>query len=117
MSKMFKVITVVDRTSQVGALARAALEEALEDITEDCLTEANRTVPHGEGMLQDSGFAEVDGLEGQVAYSTPYAVKQHEDPTLRHDAGRRDHWLSQAVEENWGRWEDWLRDKAAARLR
>jgi len=34
-----------------------------------------------------------------VAYDTPYAVRQHEDTRLRHDAGRRAKWLERTADE------------------
>lgn len=89
---------------------RRAVATALGDVAEQCLEEANRTIPLEEGILSDSGFVEVDeaGLQAQVAYSTAYAVVQHEDPSLTHDAGRRDHWLEQTVIENQAAYEAYL---------
>lgn len=90
-----------------------AAADALEDITEDVLRESREVVPIEEGTLGRSGFAEVDRrqLVGQVAFDTPYAVRQHEDPTLRHDAGRKHHYLEDTVEQNRRRHVDYLRSK------
>lgn len=79
-----------------------AAADALADILEDALRESNQVVPIEEATLQRSGFTELDreNLTGQVAYDTPYAVRQHEDPTLKHDAGRKDHYLEDTVEQN-----------------
>lgn len=79
---------------------RDALSGALGDVASECLGQANETCPIETGTLIRSGFAESDGMEAQVAYDTPYAVVQHEDPDYHHDPGRRDHWLSRTVEEN-----------------
>jgi hypothetical protein len=100
-------ITVNRNTTRaVKASVHAALADALEDVTETGLGEANRTVPIEEATLERSGFAQVDrgSLTGQIAYDTPYAVVQHEDPTLAHDPGRRHHWLEDSMEENKGRY-------------
>lgn len=119
MSRMFKIVTVTDRRSQVAAQARDGLADALEDVAEDCLFEANRTIPIEEGVMQDSGFAEVDreALEGQVAYDTPYTVKQHEDPDLHHDEGRRAKWLEATVAEQGDRWKAYIARLLSGRLR
>lgn len=116
---MFRVVKVSDRTAWAAQEGRDALADALEDIAEDCLGEANKTVPIEEGILSGSGFTEVDraALEGQVAYDTPYAVVQHENPDFRHDPGRRAHWLERTVAENAKRWEAYLARLVGGRLR
>lgn len=102
-----------DHTAQVTDRIHDLIGQALKDIGDNCLEEANRTIPHEEGIMQDTGFVEVDAaaLEGQVAYSTEYAVKQHEDPTLKHDPGREDHWLEKTVDRNRGNYERYVADK------
>jgi hypothetical protein len=96
-----KVKVKVDRRAATMLRGRIAMVAGLHEVTEHVLAEANKTVPLETGTLQRSGFTEVDGktLEGQVAYDTPYAVKQHEDPDLRHDPPRRDHWLERTADE------------------
>jgi hypothetical protein len=103
----------VKMNAQVSRRLHDAAADALEDITEDVLAEARQVVPIEEATLSRSGFAEVDrkALVGQVAFDTPYAVRQHEDPTLRHDAGRKHHYLSDTAEENKRRHLDYLRSK------
>src|SRR3546814_6588653 len=39
--------------------------------------------------LPISASVDPQALKGAVSYDTHYAVKQHEDQTLRHDEGRR----------------------------
>lgn len=65
------------------------------------LARANETVPYLEGILQASGHSSVDRtkLIGVVSYDTPYAVKQHEDVTLRHTGRRRALWLRLTMQE------------------
>lgn len=101
--------------AQVTRAMREAAANALEDIVEDDLRESREVAPIEEGTLIRSGFAEVDrkNLQGQVAYDTPYAVVQHEDPTLRHDAGRKDHYLEDTVEDNRRRHLEYLQSKVA----
>jgi len=109
-----KGITIqLDATTRLVGAARAAAVRALGDIAEDALREANRTVPLEEGTLARSGTAQVDpaNLQAAVGYDTPYAVRQHEDPTLRHDAGRRSHWLQRTVEEHRDRYQAYYVDQ------
>lgn len=65
------------------------------------LARANETVPYLEGILQASGHVSVDkeALVGVVSYDTPYAIKQHEDTTLRHTGKRRALWLRLTMQE------------------
>lgn len=99
----------------VRKLLHDAAADALDDILEDALAEAREVTPIEESTLIRSGFTELDRptLTGQVAFDTPYAVKQHEDPTLRHDAGRKDHYLSDTVEQNRRRHVDYLQRRIA----
>lgn len=101
----------------VSRAMRDAAADALTDIAEDDLRESLEVVPIEEGTLGRSGFVEVDRaqLTAQVAFDTPYAIRQHEDPTLRHDAGRKDHFLEDTVEANRARHLDYLRRKVAGR--
>jgi hypothetical protein len=100
MTSAGRVVILYDRTGLVKAEIRAAIGHALHEITEDLLHEANKTIPLETGTMMRSGQTEVDGLSGQVSYDTPYAVYQHEDASLHHDPGRRDHWLLKAGDEN-----------------
>lgn len=63
--------------------------------------EANKTIPIEEGTLQRSGGFDVDAAktEAVVYWDTPYAVRQHEDTTLRHDPGRRAKWAELTLAE------------------
>lgn len=107
-------LTVKMNTAVPRKLHEAAAD-ALDDVLEDALRESRDVAPIEESTLIRSGFTEVDraNLVGQVAYDTPYAVVQHEDPTLRHDAGRKDHYLSDVVEANRRRHLDHIQRKVA----
>lgn len=84
---------------ELARVTRAAVSDA----TEYLLETANRTAPIEEGTLIGSGTATVEQdpttTRGVVAYDTPYAVRQHEDTRLRHDAGRRAKWLERTADE------------------
>lgn len=95
-----------DNTATVTAAIHEALADGLEEVTEDLLGEAQQVVPIEEATLSRSGFAQVDrgNLKSQVAFDTEYAIVQHEDPTLRHDAGRTHHYLEDPYEQNRARY-------------
>ncbi|MFD8611078.1 hypothetical protein [Streptomyces sp. NPDC059631] len=85
----------------VEAALRGAAVRGVRLGTEHLLEVANRTVPIEEGTLERSGVATVDegSLTGAVSYATPYAVRQHEDMSLRHDDGREAKWLENAARQ------------------
>lgn len=66
---------------------------------EHVLGVANSQVPLEEGDLARSGGVSQDGGSGRTAisYDTPYAVRQHEDTSLRHDSGRNAKYLENAM--------------------
>jgi len=62
------------------------------------LQEARSRVPIEEGTLERSGRVDVeDDTHVSVGFHTPYAARQHEDMTLRHDNGRQAKYLETAV--------------------
>ncbi|MGI5252775.1 hypothetical protein [Actinacidiphila glaucinigra] len=77
---------------QVLAQLRAAEVRGVQLATEHVLERSRDRVPIEEGTLERSGVASVDDegdqVTGAVSYDQPYAVRQHEDMTLRHDQGR-----------------------------
>ncbi|MGW2497295.1 hypothetical protein ACWCV2_22700 [Streptomyces pseudogriseolus] len=85
----------VNRAAQqaAGRGARLAAEHLL-GVSRD-------RVPIEEGTLERSGTVTVDeaNATAAVSYDTPYAVRQHEDMTLDHDAGRTAKYLEQPFEE------------------
>jgi hypothetical protein len=113
-SVRFEYKVLVDAEAEI----RKAAGDALGDVADAGLEEANRTIPLEEGIMQDSGFTEVDrdALEAQIAYSTPYAQKQHEDVTLHHDPGREDHWLEKTVDRNRQAYADYIATEVRRRL-
>jgi hypothetical protein len=85
----------------------AAAQAAVNLGAELLLTEANKTVPIEETTLGRSGQVSTDtsrtrtrNAVANVSYDTPYAKRQHEDRTLKHDPGRRAKWLEFTLDEN-----------------
>lgn len=81
------------------AEVRAGAARGLRLAAEHVLGESRRLVPIEEGTLERSGTATVDpdDLRAAVAYDTPYAVRVHEDMTMRHDPGRQAKYLEQPL--------------------
>jgi hypothetical protein len=80
---------------EVKAKTRAGAVRGLATAGEHLLGESRREVPIEEGTLERSGRSDVDerGLAVAVSYDTPYARRQHEDLTFRHDSGRKAKYL------------------------
>lgn len=89
-------------TGRVKAAARDGAARGMFNATEHGLAEARKRVPHEEGTLERSGRASVDSttLRGAVSFDTEYAVRQHEDLSLRHDDGRQAKYLENALTTN-----------------
>ena len=88
-----------DNIAAVAAIVRSALMRGLVMAGEHILNVSNSQVPHEDGDLERSGVVtQSDPGDKTVAisYDTPYAVRQHEDLSLRHDAGRNAKFLSNA---------------------
>lgn len=84
--------------------SRAGAVKGLRLATEHVLQVSRTMVPIEEGTLERSGTASVDegNLRGAISYDTPYAVVQHEDMSLQHDAGRRAKYLESAMNSEAG---------------
>lgn len=84
-----KVLATLKDSSFAGAQLAA----------EHLLQVSSELVPHEEGDLERSGEVSSDPASGMVAvsYDRPYAVRQHEDQTLRHDNGRQAKYLERPM--------------------
>lgn len=84
---------------QAASRMQTGAKRGLGDWGEHVLDEAVRIVPIEEGTLQNSGTVaqSSDGMTVGVGFgdgaAAPYAVKQHEDFTLRHNGGRQAKYL------------------------
>lgn len=84
---------------RVHASERAGAAKGLQLGLEHVLGVARSRVPIEEGTLERSGTTSIDDdrLVGAVSFDTPYAVVQHEDMTMSHDAGREAKYLETAI--------------------
>lgn len=83
---------------------RAGAVRGLFLAAEHVLGESRLVVPIEEATLSRSGATSVDAdeLKASVSYDTPYAARQHEDMTLRHDTGRTAKYLEKPLTETRG---------------
>lgn len=97
---MAKNVKLELNTAKVRAEERAGAGRGLAKAAEHLLQTSRELVPIEEGTLERSGTATVDRarLRASVAYDTPYAVRQHEELTWRHDSGRQAKYLEEPAE-------------------
>jgi hypothetical protein len=72
------------RGTLAKAIAREKAKAHLKQIAEEILQESQELVPKASRALQGSGAVQEYGNTIFITYDTPYAVRQHEDTTLRH---------------------------------
>jgi len=87
---------------------------AVMDVAEVILKEADKEIPHATGTMERSGsispFNRIKNCT-IISYNTPYALKQHEDLTLRHpdptnplsSSGRKAKFLEDPFNRNKGK--------------
>ncbi|MFF2621299.1 hypothetical protein [Oerskovia jenensis] len=80
---------------------RAGRDRGVHLVGEQILTTSRQRVPHEEGTLERSGATSaVEDGRVTISYDTVYAVRQHEDMSLRHDDGRQAKYLETAMADN-----------------
>jgi hypothetical protein len=86
---------------EIAAELAAASFEGLQLAAEHLLQVSSQLAPHEEGDLARSGDVSSDEATGTVAvsYDRPYAVRQHEDLTYRHDDGKKAKYLEDPLHE------------------
>lgn len=96
---MAQRVKIDSNFGKIRRAERAGAARGLALAAEHVLQVSRTRVPIEEGTLERSGVASVDeaALRGAVSYDTPYAVRQHEDLTLRHDDGREAKYLEGAL--------------------
>lgn len=103
--------------AQVTQKTREAGEKGLRDAAEFILDQSNQRAPIDEGTLINSGSVNVTELTASISYDTPYAVRQHEDTTLRHTNGRDAKFLETALKEHGARAQQYIANALQDALR
>ena len=80
---------------EIKATIHAAAMHGLDLAAEHLLQVSTQLAPHEEGDLARSGEVSKDDStrKAAVSYDRPYAVRQHEELTWRHDAGKQAKYL------------------------
>lgn len=77
-----------------------AVHSELVNITQDLKGKSQRLAPVDLGDLRGSVFAEVEGLDGTVGFTEPYALSQHENLGFKHPKGGEAKYLETPYKEN-----------------
>jgi hypothetical protein len=86
-----------DNNKIIRAAVRAAQKVGLRNAGEHILNKSNAQAPIEDGDLIRSGaVSDISDDTVGISYDTPYAVRQHEDLSYRHDPGRNAKFLSNA---------------------
>ena len=85
----------------VLAAIRDGAFEGLQLAAEHLLQVSSSKAPHEDGDLERSGDTDEDedDLKVSVYFDRPYAVRQHEEMTWRHDEGREAKYLEGPMHE------------------
>lgn len=87
--------------ARVSALIEAAAFEGVELAAEHLLQVSTQQAPLEEGDLARSGEVSTDRSDNAaaVSYDRPYAVRQHEELTWQHNAGKKAKYLEDPMNE------------------
>lgn len=98
---------------------RTALRSAMHDAMDHMLYEANKIVPHDEGILEETGTVMLHPtkIRGIVSYNTPYAVHLHEHPEYNFQRNRQGKWLSHTFNTNRTEVLKWLHQEVRRRIK
>nr|DAH68521.1 MAG TPA: Minor capsid protein [Caudoviricetes sp.] len=75
-----KITLYPDKIARLQEISQRAFELTVEAVLSDIV--ASQTVPKAEGILEESGFADVDvkNMVGRIIFDTPYARKHYWHP-------------------------------------
>ena len=80
-------VKVTWKGKTLSAAALVAGRKACHHEAEGILTRTIPRTPIDEGPLRGSGHVDDVAMGSTISFSTPYAVRQHEDTSLHHDEG------------------------------
>lgn len=86
----------------------AAALKGQQILAQNILGESQKLVPVDTGTLQRSGHITTVQNTTIISYNTPYALKQHEDPTLKHPNGGEAKYLERPFNEKSGQLKEFV---------
>ena len=84
---------------KIPAGSETAVKKSLTDIALDLQGESQRRAPVDTGDLRGSAYTKQDGLTAEVGFSSPYAVRQHENMQYKHKRGGEAKYLENPFKE------------------
>lgn len=117
--------TLVRLLAQAGPRAADAIGRGLYEEAAVIFAKSQAEVPHDTGVLMSSGQVHPPSIAGEdivveITYggaASAYAKYQHETENLRHDPGRKDHYLEDPFDKAVSGFGDRLGDRVEAILR
>jgi len=75
-------------------------EKALKEVSLDLQGKSQRLAPVDLGDLRGSAYTEVKGLNAEIGFSEPYALRQHEEVGYNHPGGGEAKYLETPYKNN-----------------
>ena len=96
-------VTGIDKLNkalkQIPAGSEESVKKSLKEISLDLQGESQRRAPVDTGDLRGSAYTKQDGLTAEVGFSSPYAVRQHENMQYKHKRGGEAKYLENPFKE------------------
>ena len=94
----------------LSVMEMAALS-AINDVASEILRLSSFEVPHGTGLLQNSGHVEPDtDKQVIVGYNKVYAARLHENPQYQFQKGRKGKYLEDPIKSNFSLFQRYIAD-------
>ena len=93
------ISNVLNNLNRVRNAITQNINREVSNVAHDLLSKSIQRAPIDTGDLRGSGTVEVNGSSAIVAYSTQYALRQHEELNYHHDNGEAKY-LENPLKEN-----------------
>lgn len=94
----------------IAGRVNGELPRVLTDIGMDLLGKSKVLAPIDTGDLRGTGFTQLEDKTVVIGFTTPYALKQHEDLTCNHPKGGQAKYLEQPLNQNRTRYINLIKD-------
>ena len=100
----------------MGTGYRAAVRTALKKCLLDLKGKAVKLAPIKTSDLRKSAYTAMENYAGEVGFTEPYAVKQHEETGYEHPKGGQAKYLQQPYQENVDTYIKWIGDEVVKEI-
>jgi len=80
--------------------AKDAVRSELKEVMKDLKGKSQDLAPVETGDLKGSAYTDLDDLQGEVGFTEPYALRQHEELEYKHPKGGQAKYLEQPYKQN-----------------